>query len=302
MLEESKSNLTTFIDPFIDFSWKRLFSTEESKPILIGLLNHLFKGRKFITAIDYGKNEFPGENVDEGGAIFDVYCTDADGSRFIIEIQRGYQKHFKDRALFYSSRAISEQAPRGGRKDWAYNLTEVYLIAFLEDFQLPDSPKHEYLQDICLANRRTGRIFHEKLGFIFIKMINFVKEPQELDAELDKWLYALKHLKEFTSRPSYLSGPEFDQLFNLASYASLTKSERIMYNASLKYKWDNKNVRDYEIGQGREQGREEGRAEVHIKALAEKREMAIKLKIKGMPAEEIAELTNFSLEEIEALT
>ena len=302
MLEESKLHPTTFIDAFVDFSWKRLFSTEESKPILIGLLNHLFKGRKFIVEIDYGKNEFPGENAEEGGAIFDVHCVDADGSRFIIEIQRGYQKHFKDRAIFYSSRAISEQAPKGGRKEWAYNLTEVYLIAFLEDFHLQDSPKYEYLQDICLANRRIGRIFYEKLGFIFIEMINFVKEPHELDTELDKWLYTLKHLKEFTSRPSYLSGPEFDQLFNLASYASLTKSERTMYNASLKYKWDNKNVRDYEIGQGREEGREEGRAEANIKALAEKREMALKLKIKGMPAEEIAELTNFSLEEIEALT
>jgi hypothetical protein len=58
MLEESKLHPTTFIDAFVDFSWKRLFSTEESKPILIGLLNHLFKGRKFIVEIDYGKMNF----------------------------------------------------------------------------------------------------------------------------------------------------------------------------------------------------------------------------------------------------
>ena len=128
---------TTFIDPFVDFAWKRLFATEESKPILIGLLNHLFKGKKYITEIAYGKNEHHGENAEEGGAVFDVYCTDADGSKFIIEIQRGYQKHFKERALFYISKVITEQAPKGGRKDWAYHLDEVYLICsgYLSDQQ-----------------------------------------------------------------------------------------------------------------------------------------------------------------------
>lgn len=83
---------TIFIDAFVDFAFKPLFSTEESKPILIGLLNHLFKGRKYITEIVYGKNEHHGENAEEGGAVFDVCCTDVDGSNFIIEIQRGYQE------------------------------------------------------------------------------------------------------------------------------------------------------------------------------------------------------------------
>lgn len=268
----------------IDFSFKRLFSSEQSKPILIGLLNHLFRGRKFITEIEYGKNEFPGEITEEGGAVFDVYCTDADGSRFIIEIQRGYQKNFKERALFYTSRAISDQSPKGNRKDWAYNLKEVYLIAFLEDFILPDSSRSEYLQDICLANRDTG------------------KEPHQLYTELDKWIYALKHLTEFEQRPEYLCGPEFDQLFNLAEYANLTIEERAMYNASLKYKWDNKNVRDYEVSKGREEGRAEGLEEGTARGEHKKaKEMAIKLQAKNVLVDEIAELTGLSIEEIEAL-
>lgn len=281
---------TIFIDPFVDFSFKRLFSSEQSKPVLIGLLNHLFKGRKFITEIEYGKNEFPGENANEGGAVFDVYCTDADGSRFIIEIQRGYQKNFKERALFYTSRAISEQAPKGNRKDWAYNLTEVYLIAFLEDFNLPGNSKTKYLQDICLVDKATGKIFYDKLSLMFITMLNFVKEPHELDTKLDKWLYALKHLIEFKQRPDFLSEAEFDELFNLAKYANLTREERNMYNASLKYKWDNKNVRDYE----RNKAREEGKREEILK-------MVFKLKAKSISTDEIAELTGLSVEEIQAV-
>ncbi|WP_165503691.1 Rpn family recombination-promoting nuclease/putative transposase [Pedobacter hiemivivus] len=301
-----KAKATTFIDPFVDFSFKRLFASDESKPILIGLLNHLFVGRKLIKSIEYGRNEYPGENAEEGGAVIDVICTDADGSKFILEVQRGYQKYFKERALFYASRVISEQAPKGGRKDWAYELTEVYLLAFLEDFNLPDCSRTEYVQDICLTNRYTGKIFYDKLGFIFIEMLNFVKKPDELETNLDKWLYALKHLTEFKKRPQYLSGPEFDQLFNLASYANLTKKEKEMYNTSLKYKWDNKNVLDYAIGEaetkGKAKGIAEGIAEGKAKGeYAKAIEIALKLKAKNTHLDEIAELTDLSIEEIEAL-
>ncbi|MBB5441324.1 hypothetical protein HDC92_005032 [Pedobacter sp. AK017] len=240
---------TTFIDAFVDFSFKRLFATEESKPILIGLLNHLFKGRKYITEIEYGKNEFPGEIAQEGGAVFDVYCTDVNGSKFIIEVQRGNQEYFKERALFYVSRAISEQAPKGDRKGWAYKLTEVYLLAFLEDFNLPDSPKSEYVQDICLANRHTGIIFYDK---------------------------------------------EFDQLFTLANYASLTPEERDMYNSSLKRKWDNKNVLDYAAKKGLEQGLQQGE---HKKAV----EVAKTLLTKNIDLNIISEATGLSQEEIQSL-
>ena len=304
---------TTYIDAFVDFAWKRLFSSEESKPILVGLLNHLFKGRKYITAIEYGQNEHHGENADEGGAVFDVYCTDADGSKFIIEIQRGYQENFKERALFYASRAISEQAPKGGRKNWGYAINEVYVIAFLEDFRLPEGIRSEYIQDICLANRHTGKIFYDKLGFIFIEMLNFVKKPEDLEVELDKWLFALKHLTEFNERPTYLSGQDFDQLFNLAKYANLTRKERDMYNASLKRKWDNKNVLDYAVktavaeavADADHKAREEERAKAEIAILeAEKQkaqDMARQMLADKFPIDQIAKYTKLSIEEISVL-
>jgi hypothetical protein len=64
-------------------------------------------------------------------------------------------------------------------------------------------------------------------------MLSFVKSPAELETDLDKWLYALKHLTEFKERPQYLNGSEFDPLFDLAEYANLNERERNMYNNSL---------------------------------------------------------------------
>lgn len=136
-------------------------------------------------------------------------------------------------------------------------------------------------------------------------MNNFVKKPEDLDIELDKWLYALKHLTEFEKRPAYLSGPEFDQLFNLAKYANLTREERNMYNTSLKRKWDNKNVLDYAVKtavtEADQKAREEERTKAQNAIAKTKIEMAVKLKNKGMSLDEIAEITDLSIEEISAL-
>ena len=40
-----------------------------------------------------------------------------------------YQTYFKDRALFYSTFPIREQAPKGN--DWDFKLNHVYTIALL---------------------------------------------------------------------------------------------------------------------------------------------------------------------------
>ncbi|WP_316814450.1 PD-(D/E)XK nuclease family transposase, partial [Pedobacter heparinus] len=121
-----------------------------------------------------------------------------------------------------------------------------------------------------------------------------VKKPEDLDTELDKWLYALKHLKEFTKRPEYLSGPEFDQLFNLAKYANLTKEERAMYNASLKRKWDNKNVLDYAVETAVQKGKAEGE---HKKSMA----IAQKMLTANEPLDKIIEYSGLTIEEIQSL-
>jgi predicted transposase/invertase (TIGR01784 family) len=129
-----------------------------------------------------------------------------------------------------------------------------------------------------------------------------VKKQDELYRELDKWLYALKHLREFNKRPEYLSGPEFDQFFNLAKYANLTKEERDMYNASLKYKWDNKNVMDYARTEGRAQGIAEGKAEGLIEGEHKKAvETAYEMLADNAPIDKILKYTRLSIEEIEAL-
>jgi len=191
-------------------------------------LNEVFRGRKYIADLIYNKNEYPGDLKDEGAAIFDLLCTGANGEKFLIEVQRGRQGNFKERALFYTSRLISDQAPKGRRSEWAYNLTEVYLVALLEDFTLQISDGTEYLHDICLCNRETGQIFYDKLGYIYLELNKFVKEDSELESDLDRWLYVLKNMSRMDKIPVYLRKPIFEKLFNIAEYSNLTKEEKTL--------------------------------------------------------------------------
>jgi len=275
-----------YIDPLVDFAFKRIFGSELNKDLLIAFLNEVFRGRKHIIDLVYNKNEHPGDLKDEGTAIFDLLCTGDKGERFIIEVQRARQGYCKERALFYTSRLISDQAPKGKRSAWGYNIAEVYLIALLEDFTLEDSPVNSYLHDICLCNRDTGEIFYDKLGYTYIELAKFVKADTDLGTDLDKWLYFLKNMPGMGRLPVYLRKPIFEKLFSIAEYTNLTKEEKTMYDSSLKYKWDNKNVLDYAVKEAE-----------YKKALDIAREM----KKDGLPFAQISKFTKLSIEEIEKL-
>ncbi|SEN18344.1 conserved hypothetical protein (putative transposase or invertase), partial [bacterium A37T11] len=89
-----KSGQGPFIDPLTDVGFKKIFSRESNKDLLIKFLNAIFRGRKTIVDLTYGKNEHVGEGKDEAGVIFDLYCTGDKGEYFIIEMQRAQQEFF----------------------------------------------------------------------------------------------------------------------------------------------------------------------------------------------------------------
>lgn len=283
-----------YIDPLVDFAFKKIFGSEPNKDLLIAFLNEVFKGHKHIADLVYNKNEHPGDLADEGLAVFDLLCTGERGEKFLIEVQRGRQGRFKERALFYTSRLISDQAPKGRRTEWGYDITEVYLVALLEDFTLEGNPPDKYLHNIRLCNIETGKIFYDKLGYTYIELRNFVKKAPQLETDLDKWLYVLKNMSSLNKIPVYLRKPIFEKLFNIAEYSNLSKEEKTMYDSSMKYKWDNKNVLDYAVKEAKLEGKLEGKLE----AL---RKVARELKKEGLSVDFVSKTTSLSVEEIEKL-
>ena len=125
---------TVYINPLTDFGFAFVFAQDKNKDLLIHFLNAIIDKKEPITDIEYlPVNQF-GYLEKERKAVFDIFCKNKKGERFIVEMQRAEQKYFRDRSLFYSAFPILKQAPKG---EWDFNLKAVYTIAIL-DFVLFD--------------------------------------------------------------------------------------------------------------------------------------------------------------------
>ena len=118
-----------YINPHTDFGFKRLFGSEFNKDLLISFLNALFVGEQTVKEVTFLNSEQLGERRDSRRAIFDVYCQNEQGDRFIVEMQNVYQEFFKDRTVYYSTFPIREQSKRG--EEWDYHLDSVYTVGLL---------------------------------------------------------------------------------------------------------------------------------------------------------------------------
>jgi len=161
------------LDLLSDFGFKHVFGREVNKDILIDFLNALFQGRKIVIDLIYGPTERAGESKIFKKVFFDLMCRGNDGEQFIIEIQRKSQRYFRDRSVYYMSKLIAEQLPSGNH-NWKVPLKESFLIAVL-DFILPDNEDDSYLHQISMVNTDSGKIFYNKLQYIFIELPKFAK-------------------------------------------------------------------------------------------------------------------------------
>ena len=289
-----------YINPFTDFGFKKLFGEEANTDLLIDFLNTLLPDAGTITSLTFLKSEHLGTTPADRKAIFDLYCQNQSGEKFIVELQKAKQTYFKDRSLYYASFALQEQALVG---DWNFRLQKVYAIAIMDFIFDESAGQHaKYRHDIQLMDTETHRIFYDKLHFVFLEMPKFSKTEAELETHFDKWLYVLKNLARLQDLPARLQEHIFEHIFHVAEIAQYTETERYAYQDSVKYYRDIKNSLDTAHDEGRAEGREEGLVEGEAKGKYRARqEMARTLRESGFAATDIARLTKLSLDEIAQL-
>jgi predicted transposase/invertase (TIGR01784 family) len=242
--------------------------------------------------------------------IYDVYCETDTGEHVIVEMQYKYQPYFKERSIYYTARSIVEQGERGN--EWRYNIEAVYLVAFL-NFKISDiSP--DFRTDVALMDMERHTVFSDKVRLVYLQLPYFTKEADDCDTIFEKIIYTLKHMDILERMPWMAQNAVFQRLSEIAEVASLTKEERIKYDAGLKAYRDTLAVMDgqYELGEqkgfieGHAEGRAEGHAEGLVKGRAEgieeaNRENARRMKADGMPADLIAKYTGLDVDTVNSL-
>lgn len=283
-----------YINPFTDFGFKKLFGEEPNKDLLLDFLNELLKEQEGkIKNLTYLKNEHLGLGESDRKAIFDLYCENERGEKFIVELQKSNgttlrQNFFKDRTLYYSTFPIREQAKQS---DWNYELKAVYTIAILDFvFDEDKTDKNKYRYDVKLTDIHTCRVFYNKLTFIYLEMPKFQKSLEELDTRFEKWLYVLRNLNRLEKIPEKLQEKIFERLFDVAEIAKFSKEEILSYEDSLKYYRDLKNSLDL----AKEEGKLEKAREIILNGQQEGLSISILSKIVGLAEEEVISIINES--------
>ena len=307
-----------YLNPFTDFGFKKIFGEEASKPQLIDFLNSLLPQRDQIVELTFKNNEQLGFTPYDRKAIYDIYCENQNGEKFIVELQKAKQNYFRERTIYYSTFPIREQAEKG---IWNYNLKAVYCIGVL-DFTFDDyesePEKSEVVHTINLKNQH-GKVFYDKLTYIYLEMPNFKKEEHQLATRLDKWLYFIKNLEDFQSIPELFKDEVFTQAFQVAELAKMDREDWERYEYSLKVFRDNKATYDYAVETAREEGLQKGIKEGLEKGIQEglqkgiqegkkegiqeglkegQRNIARQAKMMGLDTLSIQKLTGLSEEEI----
>ena len=275
-----------YINLMVDWSFKRVFGTEVNKDILIEFLKVIFP-QFAITDITYIPTEQLGIMEEDRKAIFDVLCKTEDGKTFLVEMQRGAQEHFFERALYYTSFPIMKQGKKAiakeeeeGADPWDFSLDGVFFLGILDiKYEQDEMTEHRYQ----LLETKTLKRMTDKLEFVFVEVAKFNKREDELETDLDKWLYLLKNMSTLLERPATLRDRVFGRLFDVAEYARLDDKERKNYVNAMNTARDTYNQIAYALKKGGEK-----------KAY----EIAQKMIAKGLDVDTIADLTGLTTEEI----
>ena len=262
-----------FINPRVDWAFKRIFGTEDTKECLITFLNGVFEGEFVIKDVKHLKTEQTRHQKRERGVIFDVACETDDGRHIIVEMQKKEQRYFVDRALYYSAKAIVEQAQPG---EWDFHLTPVYTVCFMdfiaetgipyqfrtdigfglleEEGSILDKPteqqgckQKEQAQLLAPRKRRKKkeskaktwklsglRYGFEKMRVVFLQLPLFEKKEPECMDIFDCWIYVLNNMEHLKEIPFLDKYPVFRKLAAIGDLQKLTPEERDYYEEDVK--------------------------------------------------------------------
>ncbi len=295
-----------------DKGFKIVFGTEgKSEKILIPLLNKILNLR--IVDVQFLQTEKMGLTEEDAKSVFDVYCKDEYGRRFLVEMQMGGQRYFNMRSSIYLALAVLDQSRDAKRryeeadKEWNYFFESVYLIAFLNKknniSEDPDDPRvNPYISRYITRSLATGKDLEDGTNRVFVDLYRFRKTFEECSNDLERWLYSIKNMHLLKESPDGIDGTELEELYFESKLAAWNPDLRTKYERLMGNERDRRLDVLYEKELSREEGLEEGLVKGRAEGILEaNRNTARNMLAKGMSITDIAEVTGLSPEEVEVL-
>ena len=291
--------MARFIDPRVDWAFKRIFGSEDTKECLITFLNGLFEDELVIKDVTFAKTEKLGLRPDDRGVVFDVYCVTNEDKHVIVEMQKKEQEYFADRALYYTARAIVQQGIRG---IWDYHLAPVYTVCFM-DFVSASPMLKEFRTDLVLTDLQTRQRVSDRMRIVYLQLPLFDKHTEAECMDIfDCWIYIVKNMNMFEQMPFSEKYPVFRKLAEIGDLRKLSREELELYDEDIKNMRDIYATRKFDEKKGMEIGMAKGRAEGRAEGMEkEKLATARRLLSMGLSEEQVSTATELPLEEIQKM-
>ena len=283
-----------------DFAIKYLLKNKGDYDIIEGFISALFAAQgyppvKINALLDCESNK---EELDLKRSIADLIVEDEQGNKYIVEIERSYTPNFMHKACFNSSRIVVDGIY--GNQDYT-TIKKVFHISLLyfstKEMQKPiyhgKTIIHEidtqHPVDIKIANEgmiifNTPNIF-PKYFFISVPMFDDV-----INAEIDEWLYVMKHSdtkKDFKS-------PYMNKVAERLAVIKMSAAERNEYIHYQKQSVHSQDVLHAATAKGKAEGKAEGESNKAI-------EIAKNLLRQNIDIQIISTSTGLSINEIKQL-
>ena len=286
-----------------DYIFKRTFTRDDPNGILRDLLESILKIK--IRNVIVLNSEIPKDLLDEKASRLDIRA-EIDNERIInIEMQVKYQSDIEKRSTLYMSKNISTQIKIAEK----YGLLKPSIVINILNFnryrrnsyhsvahmKFEKTSKEEYVD---LGYNPEEETATDVLEMHFIELPKFIKKNPEAKTKLEQWLWLIAG-REDKIKMSKLDNPEVKKAMKLVEEVLSDPVEREILDAREMARLNYNSEMDYM----REKGLNEGRKK-RDRRTEEKngqKEIAKKLKDKGMKIQEILEITGLSEVEINRL-
>ena len=283
-----------FIDPRVDFAFKKIFGNENAKDILIDFLNSIlglsgvYQIKEVVILDPY---QAPKIKYTKKSYV-DVRCTDERNIQYIVEMQVEYVKGMEKRIIYNASKRYSNQIEKG--EDYP-KLNQVISINIL-DFDMFEFP--HYLSIHTTNEIITGNCYLDEIKYYFIELNKFIKKIEELTTNLEKWVYFIKEASNLNTIPKELENNVFKHAFEIARVSNMTKEEWEAYDMESMLIQDERGMIEAALEKGEKLGVEKGKIEGEKLGI---KKTAKNMKDKGLDINLICELTGLSIEDINKL-
>jgi predicted transposase/invertase (TIGR01784 family) len=285
--------MSRYLDPTNDVAFKKIFGTDDHKPLLISFLNATLglTGQEMIQTIEFLQKEQVPQIKDNKLTILDVKCKTGQGTIFIVEIQNKVVPEFLKRTQYYASHCYVNQLNSGSTY---LELSPVVLLAIVNYTLFPNKTGRvvSFHKTLDVESHEHD---HQAISYAYIELPKFEKKEDELQTVQDKWIFFLKNWKHSKEIPKSVQEKEIIEAYQAIEQFGWNPFEMDEYVRANLFRTDLYRQQQVSYEEGLEKGLQEG---FEKGRLEEKFHLAQQLLTKGFSQQEVSEMIQLRVEEI----